>query len=259
MRQPTGRQEPKPIIIIAVGGGHAAWGAPSAAAGPGWVAALSPGHTAQAWAPRPGLHALSPSMYPEGCPAPAPARSPLTAEPLWPASPRSPGMPTSPYAAGREGVRGALPRGGEGWGRWLGAGTLTGMPGSPKGPASPSSPALPCGGWSPEHLRPPCGALGGPPLEKEATYQLSFLTLGPCSSGEALQGRGLGSELPGPGENTPQARDPFWGARQAPTAEGLPREPLPCPLGPHTHRQPIGTLLSWGAMATGLSLQEIRG
>ena len=69
---------------------------------PGWVLALSPLHTrrAQAW-PSPPLGFTRSALGPH--PPPALACSPLTAEPLWPASPRSPGMPMSPYA-GREGV-----------------------------------------------------------------------------------------------------------------------------------------------------------
>ena len=125
----------------------------------------------------------------------------LTAEPLCPASPRSPGMPTSPYT--REGTEGVsklhththththMSRGQE-------LQILTGTPGSPEGPASPSSPGLPCGGG----VNPECLPAGEGPLcpqdpdhgctfpspspGETTTYQFSFLTLGPCSSGETL-------------------------------------------------------------------------
>lgn len=97
--------------------GAQGWAAPSAGA-----AALFPEHkhlqgrTAQArLSPPPGFHGLGHCCVQNTTPAhtelghvvvapgqyPPHTRPPLTAEPLWPASPRSPGMPTSPYTQGK--------------------------------------------------------------------------------------------------------------------------------------------------------------
>lgn len=57
------------------------------------------------------------------------------------------------------------------------------------------------------------------------------------------------AETPAPAPARDPRRRPVLGA---PPAAG--------PVGdPRTHRQPTGTLLSWGTIATSLSLWEIRG
>lgn len=161
-----------------------------------------------------------------------------------------------------------------------GGGTLTGMPGSPEGPASPSSPARPCTdrrALSAALLPPPSPpALGAahtplppspsrsspgcpsPHQHKEATYQFSLLALGPCSTREALciTGRRQGCGAPRrehPAGSTSPGTSPH-SATRGPEPRPASTEGSPC-----SHRQPVGTLLSGGPVATGLSLREIGG
>lgn len=191
--------------------GTQAWGASTASPrARGGFVALSPQHcclksrTVRDWpSPSPKFPVLSPLMCPKchtACtdrshsggswPVPAHAHPPLTAEPLWPASPRSPGTPASPWPREREG--GGVNRVcALGCGVRVGAGILTGMPGSPKGPASPSSPALPCTEGD-LHLGPWAGLPPPPPLRKKPPTSSPFSPLDP-----ALPGRPCRTEARG--------------------------------------------------------------
>lgn len=57
-----------------------------------------------------------------------------------------------------------------------------------------------------------------------------------------------------------RARKPHSGTRRRSPVPGAPSGPVPgAPAGLGTHRQPVGPLLSWGAVATSVTLREIRG
>lgn len=120
----------------------------------------------------------------------------------------------------------------EGWGGVRGH--SPGCRALPRGQPRPALQLCPVGDRSPERLPPSVQGprLASPPPEKETTYQFSFLTLGPCSTREALQDRGQGSELLSPGENT-RAR-----GRAAPMdVSFLSVEP---PSGTHSRRPVLG-------------------